>query len=187
LTSERNKTLENSSQEENAVLWLLPVVGLVLALTIAVALRVTAVHAAPALPLAVSPTATDTVTEERAIEDSTGSTDSADRDAVVILRNEIELYFPMGSAILEPGVDKALSTFVVAAKTGQRIQIAGFHDAVGDARFNRALAKRRAEAVMVHLLALGVPKAQLAVREPTMTQGSGSEAQARRVEVRVLE
>ncbi|MDO7649798.1 MAG: OmpA family protein [Burkholderiaceae bacterium] len=169
------------------MLWLLPVVGLVLALTIAVALRVTAVHAAPALPLAVSPTATDTVTEERAIEDSTGSTDSADRDAVVILRNEIELYFPMGSAILEPGVDKALSTFVVAAKTGQRIQIAGFHDAVGDARFNRALAKRRAEAVMVHLLALGVPKAQLAVREPTMTQGSGSEAQARRVEVRVLE
>ncbi|MDO7691989.1 MAG: OmpA family protein, partial [Burkholderiaceae bacterium] len=96
-------------------------------------------------------------------------------------------YFPMGSAILEPGVDKALGTFVVAAKTGQRIQIAGFHDAVGDARFNRALAKRRAEAVMVHLLALGVPKAQLAVREPTMTQGSGSEAQARRVEVRVLE
>jgi outer membrane protein OmpA-like peptidoglycan-associated protein len=184
LTSERNKTLENSSQEENAVLWLLPVVGLVLALTIAVALRVTAVHAAPALPLAVSPTATDTVTEERA---STDSTDSADRDAVVILRNEIELYFPMGSAILEPGVDKALSTFVVAAKTGQRIQIAGFHDAVGDARFNRALAKRRAEAVMVHLLALGVPKAQLAVSEPTMTQGSGSEAQARRVEVRVLE
>jgi outer membrane protein OmpA-like peptidoglycan-associated protein len=184
LTSERNKTLENSSQEENAVLWLLPVVGLVLALTIAVALRVTAVHAAPALPLAVSPTAADTVTEERA---STGSTDSADRDAVVILRNEIELYFPMGSAILEPGVDKALSTFVVAAKTGQRIQIAGFHDAVGDARFNRALAKRRAEAVMVHLLALGVPKAQLAVSEPTMTQGSGSEAQARRVEVRVLE
>ncbi len=169
------------------MLWLLPVVGLVLALTIAVALRVTAVHAAPALPLAVSPTATDTVTEERAIEDSTGSTDSADRDAVVILRNEIELYFPMGSAILEPGVDKALSTFVVAAKTGQRIQIAGFHDAVGDARFNRALAKRRAEAVMVHLLALGVPKAQLAVSEPTMTQGSGSEAQARRVEVRVLE
>ena len=169
------------------MLWLLPVVGLVLALTIAVALRVTAVHAAPALPLAVSPTATDTVTEERAIEDSTDSTDSADRDAVVILRNEIELYFPMGSAILEPGVDKALSTFVVAAKTGQRIQIAGFHDAVGDARFNRALAKRRAEAVMVHLLALGVPKAQLAVREPTMTQGSGSEAQARRVEVRVLE
>jgi outer membrane protein OmpA-like peptidoglycan-associated protein len=184
LTSERNKTLENSSQEENAVLWLLPVVGLVLALTIAVALRVTAVHAAPALPLAVSPTAADTVTEERA---STDSTDSADRDAVVILRNEIELYFPMGSAILEPGVDKALSTFVVAAKTGQRIQIAGFHDAVGDARFNRALAKRRAEAVMVHLLALGVPKAQLAVSEPTMTQGSGSEAQARRVEVRVLE
>ncbi|MDG1109852.1 MAG: OmpA family protein [Burkholderiaceae bacterium] len=176
--------MENSSQEENAVLWLLPVVGLVLALTIAIALRVTAVHAAPALPLAVSPTATDTVTEERA---STDSTDSADRDAVVILRNEIELYFPMGSAILEPGVDKALSTFVVAAKTGQRIQIAGFHDAVGDARFNRALAKRRAEAVMVHLLALGVPKAQLAVREPTMTQGSGSEAQARRVEVRVLE
>ncbi len=169
------------------MLWLLPIVGLVLALTIAVALRVTAVHAAPALPLAVSPTATDTVTEERAIEDSTGSTDSADRDAVVILRNEIELYFPMGSAILEPGVDKALSTFVVAAKTGQRIQIAGFHDAVGDARFNRALAKRRAEAVMVHLLALGVPKAQLAVSEPTMTQGSGSEAQARRVEVRVLE
>ncbi len=176
--------MENSAQEENAVLWLLPVVGLVLALTIAVALRVTAVHAAPALPLAVSPTATDTVTEERA---STDSTDSADRDAVVILRNEIELYFPMGSAILEPGVDKALSTFVVAAKTGQRIQIAGFHDAVGDARFNRALAKRRAEAVMVHLLALGVPKAQLAVSEPTMTQGSGSEAQARRVEVRVLE
>ena len=40
---------------------------------------------------------------------------------------------------------------------------------------------------MVHLLALGVPKAQLAVSEPTMTQGSGSEAQARRVEVRVLE
>jgi outer membrane protein OmpA-like peptidoglycan-associated protein len=187
LTSERNKTLENSSQEENAVLWLLPVVGLVLALTIAIALRVTAVHAAPALPLAVSPTATDTVTEERASTDSTDSTDSADRDAVVILRNEIELYFPMGSAILEPGVDKALSTFVVAAKTGQRIQIAGFHDAVGDARFNRALAKRRAEAVMVHLLALGVPKAQLAVSEPTMTQGSGSEAQARRVEVRVLE
>ena len=169
------------------MLWLLPVVGLVLALTIAIALRVTAVHAAPALPLAVSPTATDTVTEERAIEDSTGSTDSTDRDAVVILRNEIELYFPMGSAILEPGVDKALSAFVVAAKTGQRIQIAGFHDAVGDARFNRALAKRRAEAVMVHLLALGVPKAQLAVSEPTMTQGSGSEAQARRVEVRVLE
>ncbi len=47
---------------------------------------------------------------------------------------------------------------------GRRIIVEGHADAIGDTDYNRELSSRRAEAVIVELVAAGVPRARLAKR-----------------------
>ena len=75
----------------------------------------------------------------------------------------------------------------VLVGAGKKAQISGFHDATGDVAANAELALRRAQTVRDVLVGLGVPANQVAMKKPEATTGSGSTAQARRVEVSLVD
>lgn len=98
----------------------------------------------------------------------------------------VKFYFATARADVAPGANEALAEVVKAVGEGKRAIISGFHDATGDAAKNAELAKQRAFAVRDVLKALGVAEDRMELKKPEETQGSGSNAEARRVEVTVL-
>ena len=62
-------------------------------------------------------------------------------------------------------------------------QLEHVHDATGGAAQNARLAMQRALVVRDVLMAAGVPEAQIDLKKPEQVSGSGSDAQARRVEI----
>jgi outer membrane protein OmpA-like peptidoglycan-associated protein len=99
----------------------------------------------------------------------------------------VKFYFATGSADLAPGAAEALAAVIQGVGAGKKAQISGFHDATGDAAVNAELAQRRAETVREVLLGLGVPADQVRLKKPEATTGSGSNVQARRVEVALVD
>lgn len=63
--------------------------------------------------------------------------------------------------------------------------ISGFHDPTGDYASNQRLAKKRAESVFNAITSEGIDATRLEMRKPEVTEGGGSLAEARRVEVSV--
>lgn len=99
----------------------------------------------------------------------------------------VKFYFATGSADLAPGAAEALAAVIQGVGAGKKAQVSGYHDATGDAAINEALAKRRAQTVQDVLVGLGVPPAQVALKKPEATTGTGNNAQARRVEVKLID
>ena len=95
----------------------------------------------------------------------------------------VKFYFATGKADLAAGANEALADIVKGVAAGQKAVVSGFHDATGDAAQNAELAKNRALAVRDALQALGVAEGSIELKKPEATQGSGSNAEARRVEV----
>ena len=108
---------------------------------------------------------------------------SANDASIVVYGGVVKFYFASGSADLAVGAGAALADTVVAAKAGNFVVLSGFHDDTGDAAFNAALAQRRAMAVRASLLMAGAPEDRVVLKKPEVLAGSGSNAQARRVEV----
>lgn len=108
----------------------------------------------------------------------------ADEASVVVENGVVKFYFATGKAELAPGANEALADVVrgVTAE-GKAAVVSGYHDATGDAAVNAELAKQRAIAVRDALVALGVAESKVELRKPEVTQASGSNAEARRVEV----
>lgn len=73
------------------------------------------------------------------------------------------------------------------AAEGRRVLLAGYHDPTGNIDFNRDLAKRRALGVRDALIAQGVPAQRIILRKPEQTTGSGNNAEARRVEILLID
>ncbi len=108
-------------------------------------------------------------------------------DARIIVENGIvKFYFASGKADLAVGADEALQDVLAGAKEGKKAVVSGFHDTTGNQAQNEELSKQRAFAVRDALLGFGVPEAQIELRKPENAEGSGNNAEARRVEV-VLE
>ena len=108
-------------------------------------------------------------------------------DASVVVENGIvKFYFATGKADLAQGAEEALQDVLAGVKEGRKAVVSGFHDKTGNAAQNEELSKQRAFSVRDALLAMGVPEAQIELRKPTETEGSGVNTEARRVEV-VLE
>ena len=95
----------------------------------------------------------------------------------------VKFYFASGMAEIATGADEALADVVAGVATGKKAIISGFHDDTGSAAINAELAKQRAFTVRDALLALGVAEADIELNKPEQMQGSGDNAQARRVEV----
>ena len=75
----------------------------------------------------------------------------------------------------------------MAAAPARKLVVSGFHDTTGDPAINAELAKKRAMSVRTALLAAGIDKARVALRKPEVTTGSGTEQEARRVEMRLVD
>jgi outer membrane protein OmpA-like peptidoglycan-associated protein len=108
---------------------------------------------------------------------------AADAATVMVEQGVVRFYFASGKADLAAGAGDALADVVKAAKAGRRLVISGFHDATGDAARNAALARQRAVAVRDALKAAGVPERQIELKKPEQLATSGSNAEARRVEI----
>jgi outer membrane protein OmpA-like peptidoglycan-associated protein len=98
----------------------------------------------------------------------------------------VNFYFATASADLAPGAAEALAAVIKGVEAGRKAEISGFHDTTGDAALNEQLAKRRAELVRDVLTGLGVPADRIELKKPAVSTGSGSDAQARRVEVKLV-
>ncbi|MDR2991505.1 MAG: OmpA family protein [Burkholderiaceae bacterium] len=95
----------------------------------------------------------------------------------------VTFYFVSGSADLAPGAQQALADIVRGVAAGQRAVVRGYRDATGNAGANKALAQRRAQAVQGALESLGIGDDKIDLLKPQATTRSGSDEQARRVEV----
>ncbi|MDP3798170.1 MAG: OmpA family protein [Polaromonas sp.] len=110
---------------------------------------------------------------------------AADAASVKVEYGVVKFYFASGKADLAAGAGEAMSDLVKAAKSGRKLVVAGFHDATGDAVKNAGLARQRALAVRDALKAAGVAEQQIELKKPEQMTGSGSDADARRVEISV--
>ncbi|MFT4267963.1 MAG: OmpA family protein [Xenophilus sp.] len=99
----------------------------------------------------------------------------------------VNFYFATGSADIAPGAAEALAIVLKGVESGRKAVVSGFHDTTGDPAINERLAKQRAETVRDVLTGLGVPADRVTLEKPAATTGSGSNAQARRVEVRLVD
>ena len=99
----------------------------------------------------------------------------------------VNVYFATGKAELPGDPAQGLAPVIayLKANASAKATISGFHDATGDLVQNEELAKQRAMNVRDALKAAGIAEDRLELKKPEQTQGAGTNAQARRVEVRV--
>jgi len=96
----------------------------------------------------------------------------------------MNVYFETGQADLDAADRRSLKSVADAAKaSGRSITVTGYTDPSGDALQNETLAKDRAAAVRLALLSDGVAETQIIMRPPAAITGTGTDAEARRVEV----
>jgi outer membrane protein OmpA-like peptidoglycan-associated protein len=108
---------------------------------------------------------------------------AADVASIRVENGVVKFYFASASAALAPGAAEALGDVVKGVAAGQKAVISGYHDVTGDPVKNEELAKQRAFAVRDALAALGIGEDKVDLRKPEVTTASGSNAEARRVEV----
>ena len=107
----------------------------------------------------------------------------ADEASVQVEDGVVKFFFASGKAELAAGANEALADVVKGVAEGKTALASGFHDATGDAAMNAELAKQRAFAVRDALKGLGVTDDKIELKKPEETTASGSNAEARRVEV----
>jgi outer membrane protein OmpA-like peptidoglycan-associated protein len=174
-------TADDDSQQNFILAFVLGLIALVILFVIGIALysqnhrarTATATAAAPATVVAV-------VTETVAVVIPDGA-------SVRVQGDTVNFYFATGSADLAPGAAGALATVIKGVEDGRKAVVSGFHDATGDGGRNAQLAQKRAEMVRNVLTGLGVPADKVELKTPAVTTGSGNNAEARRVEVRLVD
>jgi len=96
----------------------------------------------------------------------------------------VKLYFEVGKADLPADAAAKLAPLADKAKAGgQKLKVSGYHDATGNLDQNQELAKQRAVAVRDHLKSVGLAEDKIELLKPELSQGSGNDAEARRVEI----
>ena len=108
---------------------------------------------------------------------------ASDSASVRVEQGIVKFYFASGKADLAAGASEALVGVVKSVNAGRTLVISGFHDATGDAAKNANLAKQRALAVRDALKAAGVAESRIELKKPEQLAGTGSNAEARRVEI----
>ncbi len=112
---------------------------------------------------------------------------SAPAPAVVMVVEIVKLYFDSGKADLPGDAVAKLAPLAAKAKgDGSKVRVSGYHDATGSLEQNEELAKKRAVAVREQLKSAGVAEDKIEMAKPELTQGSGDNMEARRVEIVIL-
>ena len=99
----------------------------------------------------------------------------------------VKFYFATGKADVANGADEALADVAKGVASGKKALVSGYHDTTGDVAVNEELAKQRAVAVRIVLVRIGVPEDKVELKKPEVTTGSGGNAEARRVEVLLID
>jgi len=98
------------------------------------------------------------------------------------------ILFPAGSAVLDTGAQRAVRIASAAyVGIGTQINVTGYADKSGNYAANVELAKKRAQAVRDELVGLGVEAQRIVLVPPVSVTGSGTDDQARRVEISVTQ
>ena len=106
-----------------------------------------------------------------------------DESKVVVENGVVKFYFAVGKADLATGADEALKDVIAGVKEGKKALVSGYHDSTGTLAVNEEVAKKRALAVKEALVRLGVAEDQIELVKPQVSEGTGANAEARRVEV----
>ena len=163
---------DDDSQERFALGFLFALIALVISVVVGTVVVKRLGAKAPAQPAAVvdaAPAAPVAVEEDVA--------------SVRVENGVVKFYFATAKAELAAGANEALADVVKGVAEGKKAVVSGFHDATGDAALNAELAKQRAVAVAEALKALGVAEDKVELKKPEETTATGSNAEARRVEV----
>ncbi|MFO1325337.1 MAG: efflux RND transporter periplasmic adaptor subunit [Burkholderiales bacterium] len=100
----------------------------------------------------------------------------------------VSVKFATGQATLDTGAQRALRIAAAAyVGIGTQIVVTGYADRTGNAAANVELAKKRAQAVRDELVQLGVNPARIKLAPPADVTGTGSDDQARRVDLTVAQ
>lgn len=138
----------------------------------------------PALPATAVPAPAPAVSSAAASSPAQLSAQAAsDAASITVEYGVVKFYFASGKAELAAGAGEALVDVVKGARGGKKVIISGFHDATGGAAINAELARQRALAVRDALKAAGVADSQIRLQKPEQMAGTGSDAEARRVEI----
>lgn len=176
-----------SQDDDNQGVVLALVFGLI-ALVVALVIGVGIYKKNRMVPVAAKPAATATAGAAPAAAALSAVATTAvnpDSASVVVENGVVKFYFASGKSALAAGGAEALAQVVKEVGAGKRAVISGFHDATGSAAANAELAKQRAFAVRDALQSLGVAGDKIELKKPEQLQATGSNAEARRVEVAV--
>ena len=108
-------------------------------------------------------------------------------DASVVVENGVaKFYFATGKSDIASNAAGPLADISRQVASGGSAVVSGFNDPTGDAAKNEELAKQRAFAVRDALKGAGIAEDKIQLKKPETTTGTGSNAEARRVEVSVV-
>jgi len=98
-----------------------------------------------------------------------------------------KFYFASGKSDLSNDAQSCLKMYVEFSQNNPNstIVLSGFHDSIGDPVYNAKLARDRAIVLQDALINAGVNKLSIETKKPENTLGSGSNAEARRVELTI--
>ena len=164
---------DDDSQQRFALGFLIALIALLISVVVGTVVVKRLGAKAPAQPAAV-------------VVDAAPAAPVAVEEDVASVRVEngvVKFYFSTAKAELAAGANEALADVVKGVAEGKKAVVSGFHDATGDAALNAELAKQRAVAVAEALKALGVAEDKVELKKPEETTATGSNAEARRVEV----
>lgn len=99
----------------------------------------------------------------------------------------VKFFFGPSKTHIAPSADTALKDIVSAIRNGQRVKIAGFHDETGNPQLNTQLAQKRAEVITQKLMDFGAPAKAILLQKPALAAPTSNHAEARRVEVVLLQ
>lgn len=113
---------------------------------------------------------------------------SSTEPSVVFENGRLSFYFATGEAQVAGNAKEKANDILEAAKQGKKIGISGYTDSTGNAAANEKLAKERAQAVRLFLIANGVPQSQLELIKPQDTTGAeGKDQEGRRVDAYIID
>lgn len=172
---------DDESRQNFILAFLMGLIGLVIFFVFGIVLFYKSHQAGAPMQGAAAPTSTVAVVTE------TVTVVIPDGASIHVEGGVVSFYFATASADLAPGAAQALAAVIKGVEAGRKAVVSGFHDTTGDAALNEQLAKKRAEMVRDVLTGLGVPAEKIDLQKPAVTTGSGNNAQARRVEVTLID
>ena len=174
---------DDESQQNFILAFVLGLIALVILFVIGIVLYFKShTVAAPVQPVAAAAPATtvSVVTETVTVVIPDGA-------SIRVMGGVVNFYFATASADIAPGAAEALAIVLKGVEGGKKALVSGFHDTTGDPALNDELAKRRAQTVRDVLVGLGCPPDKVQMERPAVTTGTGNDAQARRVEVKLID